>query len=50
MKMAGVFMISSCTLALRTGIFPRWMAYLRLLAQGLSNHEIAAQMLASSAI
>jgi hypothetical protein len=30
MKMAGVFMISSCTLALRTGIFPRWMAYLGL--------------------
>ncbi len=31
MKMAGVFMISSCTLSLRTGIFPRWMAYLGLL-------------------
>jgi hypothetical protein len=28
MKMAGVFMISTCTLALRTGIFPRWMAVL----------------------
>ena len=28
MKMAGVFMITTCTLALRTGIFPRWMAYL----------------------
>jgi hypothetical protein len=28
MKMAGVFMISTCTLALRTGIFPRWMTYL----------------------
>ena len=27
-KMAGVFMISTCTLALRTGIFTRWMAYL----------------------
>jgi len=27
-KMAGVFMISTCTLAHRTGIFPRWMAYL----------------------
>ena len=26
MKMAGVFMISTCTLSLRTGIFPRWMA------------------------
>ena len=30
MKMAGMFMISTCTLALRTGIFPRWMAYLGL--------------------
>ena len=28
MKMAGVFMISTCTLSLRTAIFPRWMAYL----------------------
>jgi len=28
MKMAGVFMISTCTLSLRTGIFPRWMAML----------------------
>lgn len=28
MKMAGVFMISTCTLSLRTGIFPRWMTYL----------------------
>ena len=28
MKMAGVFMISTCTLSLRTGIFPRWMVYL----------------------
>jgi hypothetical protein len=27
MKMAGVFMVSSSTLGLRTGIFPRWMAY-----------------------
>jgi hypothetical protein len=27
MKMAGVFMISTCTLSLRTGIFPRWMAF-----------------------
>lgn len=27
MKMAGVFMISTCTLALRTGILPRWMSY-----------------------
>ena len=27
MKMAGVFMITTCTLSLRTGIFPRWMAY-----------------------
>ena len=31
MKMAGVFMISTCTLALRTGIFPRWMAFLGFL-------------------
>ena len=30
MKMAGVFMISTCTLSLRTGIIPRWMAYLGL--------------------
>jgi hypothetical protein len=28
MKMAGVFMISTCTLSLRTGIFPRWVAFL----------------------
>jgi hypothetical protein len=28
MKMAGVFMISTCTVAFRTRIFPRWMAYL----------------------
>ena len=27
-KMAGVFMISTCTLSLRTGIIPRWMAFL----------------------
>ncbi len=27
-KMAGVFMISTCTLSMRTGIFPRWMAFL----------------------
>ena len=30
MKMAGVFMISTCTLSLRTGIFPRWMAFVGL--------------------
>jgi len=30
MKMAGVFMISTCTLALRTGILPRWIAILGL--------------------
>jgi hypothetical protein len=29
-KMAGVFMISTCTLSLRTGIVPRWMAFLGL--------------------
>jgi hypothetical protein len=28
MRMAGVFMISSCTLFLRTGVMPRWMAWL----------------------
>jgi hypothetical protein len=30
MKMAGVFMISTCTVSLRTGILPRWMAFLGL--------------------
>jgi hypothetical protein len=25
--MAGVFMFSTCTLGLRTAIFPRWIAY-----------------------
>ena len=30
MRMAGVFMLSTCTLSLRTGIFPRWMAVLGL--------------------
>lgn len=30
MRMAGVFMISTSTLSLRTGITPRWMAYLGL--------------------
>ena len=28
LKMAGVFMMSMSTLTLRTGIAPRWMAYL----------------------
>jgi hypothetical protein len=28
MKMAGVFMISTCTISIRTAIFPRWMAML----------------------
>jgi hypothetical protein len=28
LKMAGVFMISTSMIALRTGIFPRWMAFL----------------------
>ena len=28
MKMAGVFMISTCTASVATGIFPRWMALL----------------------
>lgn len=27
MKMAGVFMFTTCTIALRTGIFPRWVAF-----------------------
>jgi hypothetical protein len=31
MKMAGVFMISTGTLSLRTGIIPRWMAFLGLM-------------------
>ena len=30
MKMAGVFMISTCTIGLRTAIFPRWVAFCRL--------------------
>jgi hypothetical protein len=28
LRMAGVFMISTCTLAIRVGVFPRWMALL----------------------
>src|SRR3984957_11137269 len=28
LRMAGVFMFSTCTLAIRLGIFPRWMALL----------------------
>ena len=28
LRMAGVFMLSTCTIALRIGIFPRWMAFL----------------------
>jgi hypothetical protein len=28
LRMAGVFMISTCTIAIRIGIFPRWMALL----------------------
>ena len=28
LKMAGVFMITTCTLSIRTGMFPRWMAFL----------------------
>jgi len=28
LRMAGVFMISTCTLAIRIGIFPRWMSFL----------------------
>jgi hypothetical protein len=26
--MAGVFMMSTCTIAIRIGTFPRWMAFL----------------------
>jgi hypothetical protein len=32
LKMAGVFMMSTSTLSLRTGITPRWMAYLGFVA------------------
>jgi hypothetical protein len=28
LRMAGVFMFSTCTLAIRIGTFPRWMAFL----------------------
>ncbi len=28
MRMAGVFMISTCTIFVRTGVMPRWMAWL----------------------
>jgi hypothetical protein len=28
LRMAGVFLISTCTLAIRVGVFPRWMALL----------------------
>ena len=28
MRMAAVFMISTCTVAFRIGMFPRWMAFL----------------------
>jgi hypothetical protein len=28
MKMAGLFMVSTCTVSIRTGIIPRWMAFL----------------------
>jgi len=28
MKMAGVFIVSACTIGLRTAIFPRWLAFL----------------------
>ncbi len=30
MRMAGVFMISTCTISLRTGIIPRWMVWIGL--------------------
>jgi hypothetical protein len=28
LRMAGVFMFSTCTIAIRMGLFPRWMAFL----------------------
>jgi len=28
MKMAGVFIFSTCTIGQRTAIFPRWLAYI----------------------
>ena len=28
LRMAGVFMFSTCTLAIRIGMFPRWMAFI----------------------
>jgi hypothetical protein len=35
LKMAAVFMISTCTLSIRTGIIPRWMALLGYALAGL---------------
>lgn len=31
LKMAGVFMLTTCTLSLRTGIIPRWMVFLGII-------------------
>jgi hypothetical protein len=42
MKMAGVFMISTSTLAIRIGILPRWMAFL--------GYALALGLLLSSGI
>jgi hypothetical protein len=41
MKMAGVFMISTCTIALRTAIFPRWVAFAGYASAGLLLAVIA---------
>ncbi len=39
-KMAGVFMVSTCTLSIRIAIFPRWMAFL--------GYALAVSLLLSS--
>ena len=39
-KMAGVFMMSTCTLSIRIEIFPRWMAFL--------GYALAVSLLLSS--
>ena len=47
-RMAGVFMISTSTISLRTGIVPRWMAFLGFalaLALLLSNGTINGLLL-----
>ena len=44
-KMAGVFMVSTCTLFVRTRVMPRWMAWLGyalalLLLVSISQYEL----------